>query len=124
MTSTVDQAVLAGLGGVSLATCALLLARRGLLRLRYALGWISVAACVLALAFLAPIVRPIASSFGVTPTGLLLVFASGVLVLITLQLSIAVSRLRDDLQTIAEAHALLEQRVGQLEAPTSPASVA
>ena len=117
MTSTVDQAVLAALGGVSLATCALLLARRGLLRLRYALGWLCVAACVVALAFLASAIKPLASSFGVSPTGLLLALASGVLIIITLQLSVAVSALRDDVQTIAEAHALLAERVVQLETP-------
>jgi hypothetical protein len=118
MTSTVDQAVLAGLGGVALATSALLLARRGLLRLRYALGWICVAACVVALAFLASAIKPLASRFGISPTGLLLALASGVLIIITLQLSIAVSALRDDVQAIAEAHALLAERVVQLETST------
>jgi hypothetical protein len=123
MTSTVDQAVLAGLGGIALATCALLLARRGLLRLRYALGWICVAVCVVALAFLASAIKPLASSFGVSPTGLILALASGVLVIITLQITIAVSALRDDVQAIAEAYALVAERVGQLEARTESQTV-
>lgn len=115
MTSTVNQAVLAGLGAGVLAASALLLARRGLLRLRYALGWLAVAGCIAALAFLATTIKPLASYLGFTPTGLLLVIASGILLLITLQLSIAVSGVRDDLQTVAESTALLEERLRRLE---------
>ena len=122
MTSTVDQAVLAGFAGGVMAVASLVLARRGLLRLRYALGWLALSGCVVAVALLVRALRPLAGAFGVSPTGLLLLLASGVLLVITLQLSIAVSGLRDDVQTVAEAHALLEARVRDLEEGRAAAS--
>lgn len=59
--------------------------------------------------------EPVASVFGMSPTGLLLAGATVVRLTITLQLSISVSGLQRQLHDVAEAHALLAQRVRELE---------
>src|SRR5687767_10786805 len=105
------QTVIIAGGGVALASAIAVLARQGKLTLRYTLGWMTVAACILLLAVAAPLVSPVARLLGMTETGLLLALASGVLLLISVQLSVTASGLYARLRDVAEAYALLEQRV-------------
>jgi hypothetical protein len=115
MSPELGQALIIVFGGASFAALVLVLARRGLLTLRYTLGWLGVAGCVVALVVLSGVVRPLAAAVGITPTGVLLAAAASILMLITLQITVTLSSLRDMVQTLTEAHALLEERVVRIE---------
>ncbi|MEP7047220.1 MAG: hypothetical protein ABI949_11090, partial [Ilumatobacteraceae bacterium] len=54
----------------------------------------------------------------ITPTAVLLMISSLILLAISIQLSISVSLLQERLRTTAEAHALLARRVSDLEGHT------
>jgi len=111
-------------GAVALMISTIVLVRRGLLSLRYGLGWLSVAL----LGFLGTPLLALASRqvkhLGFTQTG----FSLGVLIvflgLICLQLSISLSGLHRAIQDLSEHSALVEQRVRELEqrgsAPDAP----
>jgi hypothetical protein len=124
MGSQLGQTLIVISGSAVFGALVLVLARRGALTLRYTLGWLAVAACVMAVVLVSPVLRPVAAAVGITPTGFLLAAASSILLLITLQITIAVSALRDATQTLAEAHALLEARVVRVEQDRMPPPVA
>lgn len=102
--------------GLLLALAVLVIARRGILSMRYTLGWLFVAACIMASGLLGPLLKPLASALGLETPVVLLGFASIALLALTVQLSITVSGLTERARTLAEAHALLRERVEQLEA--------
>ena len=104
------QALIIAAGGLVLGAVVVLLARRQLLSLRYAIGWLLIALAALLGAAVSPLIKPLSETLGMTPTGLLLAVASAVLLAITVQLSISASGLRAQLRDLAEAHALLEAR--------------
>jgi len=114
---SVQGAITVG-GSVLLMICTTVLVRRGLLSIRYGLGWLAVS---LAGIIGTPILS-IASSqvhrLGFTATG----FSLGVLIaflgLICLQLSISLSGLHRAMQDLSEHAALTEQRLRELEAET------
>jgi hypothetical protein len=108
----VRQGLLIAAGGLLLGMVAVWLVRRQLISLRYAIGWLAIAVAAVVGAVLSPAVKPLSARLGMTPTGLLLALASGVLLVITVQLSISVSGLRAQIRELAEAHALLEARAG------------
>lgn len=111
--------------GLLFAVVVVLIARRGILSMRYTLGWLFVAGCVVASALLGRLIKPIASALDLDPALLLLGFASLALLCLTVQLSITVSGLTERARTLAEAHAILSERVERLEpgssaTPTAP----
>ena len=110
MSFAVRQALIIAAGGLLLGAVVVLLARRQLLSLRYAVGWLLIALAALVGAALSPVIKPLSARLGMSPTGLLLALASAVLLAITVQLSISVSGLRAQIRELAEAHALLEAR--------------
>jgi hypothetical protein len=114
------QALLIGLGGVAFSGIVVLLARRQLISLRYALGWTAISVIGVLGALLTPLVEPLSNLFGMSPTGLLLAGATVVLLGITLQLSVSVSGLQGQVRDTAEAHALLAARLRELEADPPP----
>ncbi|MCU1490187.1 MAG: hypothetical protein JWM85_1592 [Acidimicrobiaceae bacterium] len=111
------QAVIVMAGAVALMVSTVFLVRRGLLSLRYGLGWLTVSV----LGFVGTPLLSVAASqvrhLGFTPTG----FSLGVLIaflgLICLQLSISLSGLHRAIQDISEHAALVEQRLRELETP-------
>ncbi|HEV7585635.1 MAG TPA: DUF2304 family protein [Solirubrobacteraceae bacterium] len=111
------QAVIVMAGAVALMVSTVFLVRRGLLSLRYGLGWLTVSI----LGFIGTPLLSVAASqvrhLGFTPTG----FSLGVLIaflgLICLQLSISLSGLHRAVQDISEHAALVEQRLRELESP-------
>jgi len=107
----VKQELVIALGGVGLALLVLFIARKHLLTLRYTVGWVVLAVVLTLSALLSRFVEPLAKSVGMTATGVLLVLASGTLLLICIQLSISVSGLSSQLRELTEAHALLAARV-------------
>lgn len=115
MTAELAQGLIVTGAGLSFGILVLMIARRGLLTLRYTLGWFGVAACTIALVFLSSVVQPLARAVGITPTGVLLAAASAILLLITLQITVALSALREAVQTLTESQALLEERVARLD---------
>jgi hypothetical protein len=70
---------------------------------------------IIIMALLTPLIQPITDWFGMTPTGLLLLIASGTLLLICIQLSITASGLTAQQRDLTEAIALLRERVDELE---------
>lgn len=106
----VRQGLLIAAGGLLLGVVAVVLVRRQLISLRYAIGWLLIALAAVIGAVLSPAIKPVSARLGMSPTGLLLALASGVLLIITVQLSISVSGLRAQIRELAEAQALLEAR--------------
>lgn len=113
MSSNAVQALLITLGALVFAGMVLHLARRGRLSLRYTLGWFAVSAFLVVFALFAGVLQSVAATVGISPTGVLLGGVASVLLLITVQLSVTASGLRDSVQDLAEAHALLEQRLSE-----------
>jgi Uncharacterized conserved protein (DUF2304) len=109
------QGLLIAFGGVLVAIAAVTLARRRLITLRYALGWLAIAVVTLVGAAAAPLVTPLAELFSMTATGVLLAGATALLVAIAIQLSISVSGLQAQVRELAEAHALLASRLDEFE---------
>ena len=121
MSSTVKQALLITIGGVGLAAIILLLARRRLISLRYTLGWLAVATTVTVSSLFAGLVKPVADRFEMSPTAVFLASATVLLVGISIQLSISVSGMQNQIRQLAEANALLSARVDELSPPATPA---
>jgi hypothetical protein len=109
------QAALVALGGVGMFLVVFELSRRGLLSLRYALGWMGVAVLLVAAGVLLVLVGGLSESLPFTPTGLLAAVGLAVVLLITLQLSISLSGHQEAIRQLSEANALLEERVNRLE---------
>jgi len=101
--------------GLMFAVAVVLIARRGILSMRYTVGWLFVAACVVAAGLLGRWIKPIASALDLDPALVLLGLASFSLLLLTVQLSITVSGLTERARTLAEAHAILKLRLERLE---------
>lgn len=109
------QIALGVLGALLLLVSSVVMVRRGLLSIRYGLGW---AALAVAGAIGFPILvlaSDTVEKLGFTPTG----FSAGVLItflgLICLQLSISISGIHHAVQDLAEHAGMLEQRLRQLE---------
>jgi hypothetical protein len=115
--STQAAIMLAGAGALMVST--VVLVRRGLLSLRYGLGWLTVSV----IGFIGTPLLSVAASevrhLGFTPTGFSLGVMIAFLGLICLQLSISLSGLHRAIQDLSEHAALVEQRLRELE--SSPA---
>jgi hypothetical protein len=109
------QATLVALGGVGMFLVVFELSRRGLLSLRYALGWMGVSALLVAAGIALVLIGGLSDSLPFTPTGLLAAVGLAFVLLITLQLSISLSGQQEAIRELSEANALLEERVNRLE---------
>ncbi len=118
MSATVKQALVIAAGGVALGILVLFLARRRLITLRFAVGWLGIAGVAILAAVLAPLVNPLADVFQMTGTAVFLVAATTVLMAICIQLSITVSGLWSRMRDLAESHALMEAELDELRAQT------
>ena len=99
--------------GLVFAGAVVLIARRGSLSMRYTLGWLFVAACVVASGLFGQLIKPAATALDLDPV--VLGFASVALLCLTVQLSITVSGLTELVRSLAEAHAILRERLDRLE---------
>lgn len=110
------QAALIMAGAAALGVSTTILVRRRLLSIRYGLGWLAVSAVGFVGAPLLSVFAPLVEDLGFTATG----FSLGVFIvflgLVCLQLSISLSGLHSAVQNLAEYAALVEARVGALEA--------
>jgi Uncharacterized conserved protein (DUF2304) len=109
------QSLLVGLGGLGLLVGVFLLARRGLLSLRYALGWMAVSLLLLGAAVILVLIGGISHSLPITPTGLLAGVGLAFLLVVCLQLSISLSGQQDAIRELSEANALLGERLKRFE---------
>jgi hypothetical protein len=109
------QSVVEAGGGLAMLLLVFGLARRGLLSLRYALGWMGVSILLVVAALVLALVGGISSSLPLTPTALLAAVGFGFLLLITLQLSISLSGHQEAIRELSEANALLEERLARVE---------
>jgi hypothetical protein len=108
--------ILAIVGAVALLLIVLELVRRRRLMERYALLWLLSAVVILGLAVWQEALRKIAAAMGIlaAPNALFFV-AVAFMLLLLLHFSAAMSRLSDQAKVIAQRHAILEQRVRELE---------
>jgi hypothetical protein len=115
MSNVAVQSLLVALGGVGLLIVVFLLARRGLLSLRYALGWMAVSMLLLAAAVLLVLIGGISHSLPITPTGLLAAVGLAFVLAVCLQLSISLSGQQEAIRALSEANALLAERLQRFE---------
>ncbi len=102
-------------GGLALFLVVFALSRRGLLSLRYALGWMAVSALLLIATLALAIVGGVSDSLPLTPTGLIAALGLGFLTLVALQLSISLSGHQEAIRELSETNALLEERLARVE---------
>jgi hypothetical protein len=121
VTNVAVQALLVALGGLGLLVSVFLLARRRLLSLRYALGWMAVSMLLLGAALILVLIGGISHSLPITPTGLLAGVGLAFLLGVCLQLSISLSGQQEAIRELSEANALLGERLQRLEAHGHPA---
>ena len=115
MSNVAIQCLLVGAGAVAMFSIVFALSRRGLLSLRYALGWMAVSTLLVLVAIVIALVGGIGKSLPFTPTGLIAVVGLGFLLMITLQLSISLSGHQEAIRELSEANALLEERLARVE---------
>lgn len=115
MTDTSIQSLLVAVGAVVMFSIVFALSRRGLLSLRYALGWMAVSTLLLLAAIVIALVGGVGRSLPFTPTGLISAVGLAFLLLITLQLSISLSGHQEAIRELSEANALLEERLARVE---------
>jgi hypothetical protein len=114
------QSLLVALGGIGLLVAVFLLARRGLLSLRYALGWMAVSVLLLGAALVLVLIGGISQTLPITPTGLLAGVGLAFLLAVCLQLSISLSGQQEAIRELSEANALLGERVQRFEEQLAP----
>jgi hypothetical protein len=115
MSPGAKQALILAVGGTTFILVVFMLARRRLMTMRYALGWLSIGLLILIGASFTPAVVSLGHVAGMTPTAVFLAGATIILLSIAVQLSISVSGLQSQVRELAESHALLEDRVRELE---------
>ncbi len=120
MSNVAVQALLVALGGLGLLVVVFMLARRRLLSLRYALGWMAVSMLLLGAALILVLIGGISHSLPITPTGLLAGVGLAFLLAVCLQLSISLSGQQEAIRELSEANAMLAERLQRLEAHTRP----
>jgi hypothetical protein len=106
LSTTAKQALVMAGAGLALVALVILVARRGLITVRYALGWIFIGLLVIIGSLFAGLVPGLGEVAGMSPTAVLLVGAVVVLVGIAIQLSISVSGLQRQLRDVIEREAL------------------
>jgi Na+/melibiose symporter-like transporter len=110
------QAAIIMAGAAALMVSTTILVRRRLLSIRYGLGWLAVSLLGFVGAPLLSVFASLVESHGFTATG----FSLGVFItflgLVCLQFSISLSGLHSAVQDLAEYSALVEARIGALEA--------
>ena len=100
------------IAGFGLASVAIMLARKNLITVRYALGWSAIGLLVIIGSLFTGLVPRLGRVSGMTPTAVLLAGAVVVLVAIAIQLSISVSGLQRQLRDVVQQQALQSERSG------------
>jgi hypothetical protein len=109
--SGTSQLAMVSAAGLCLALMVILIARRGILSMRYTLGWLFVAACLGLGGLFGGVVDHLADALNVQPVAIVLTAVMVGFLGIAVQLSISVSGLIELVRTLAETNAILEQRL-------------
>lgn len=113
--STPARILVIGIAAVLVGVVIRMVGRRGL-RSKYALLWLIIVAISVPIAIVPSIADAVAERLGIASTSsMLLMMASAVLLLIVIQYSWELSRLEGRARRLAEAVALLAQRLDELE---------
>jgi hypothetical protein len=113
--------ILSILGSLALLLAVLELVRRRNLLERYALAWLGAGLVLLVLAVWGGLLERLATATGIAyPPNALFVIAFVFVLLLLLNFSAAVSRLTDQTKVLAQRIALMEERLGEAEASSSP----
>jgi uncharacterized membrane protein YfcA len=113
MTQGQSQAVLAASLGLIFAISIYLLARKGRLNFRYAVGWLTLCLVGLVAGVLVPVVGPLADLVKVTPAALVSIAAVILLLSICIQLSVSISGMQEQIRRLTEELAQLRMKVAQ-----------
>jgi hypothetical protein len=117
MTAT---SVVGGLGALAILASVLRLVVLGRLRVRYAALWLTVSAALVLITFLPGVLSAVSTRLGFAVPANFLFFAGLLLlVLVGIHLSVAVTRLEDRVQRLAEEHVLLADRVDRGTKPAA-----
>lgn len=111
MSSTTQQSTALLFGGILLMVIAVLLSRRGLLTIRFTLGWLVLGLLVIVASVFTTVLPSVGRLFGMSPTGFLLSLASVILLAISVQLSISISVLQAKIIKIVQEHALDDSNI-------------
>ena len=111
MSSSATQTLLAALVGLVVAAVVVRLSRRGLMSFRYTIGWVVVASLGILAGLFIPLAAPIASALGMSPAALLAIVALILFVAISIQLSISISGLQQQVRTLTEELARLRHTI-------------
>jgi hypothetical protein len=115
MSNIAIQSVIVAVGAIAMFSIVFSLSRRGLLSLRYALGWIVVSSAALLGALVTALIGGVGRTLPFTPTGLIAAAGLAFLTLVALQLSISLSGNQDAIRELTETVAFLEERLAQVE---------
>jgi hypothetical protein len=113
--SDLGQVALVSGAGIWFAVLIVFIARRGNLSMRYTLGWLFVATCVVLGGLFSGLVGWIGDTLDVEPAAVVLTGVMAGFLGITVQLSISVSGLTEAVRTLAELNAILEERICSIE---------
>jgi hypothetical protein len=108
MTLSALHAVLLAAISMILVIGVFLLMRRGLLAVRYGIGWAAIGILGIVLSPTLVLLDPLASALGLTVAGLAIAVGVGFLVLVCLQLSITLSGMQEQMRTLAEFAAVAD----------------
>lgn len=108
MTLSAFHALLLALVGALLLLIVFVLMRKGLLAIRYGLGWALIGLVAIICAPAIALLEPLASVLGLTVPGLAIAVAVGFLILVALQLSVTLSGMREQVRALAEFAAVAD----------------
>ena len=108
MTLSVLHGFLLAAIGLILVIGVFILMRRGLLAVRYGVGWAVIGLLAIILSPAIALLDPLASALGLTVAGLTIAVGIGFLVLVCLQLSVTLSGMREQMRTLAEFAAVAD----------------
>jgi len=111
MTSTTFQTIVGAVLSLMLMTGVYRLGRKQRLSFRYTVGWMILGAFGVLAGLLIPVAEPIAKQLQVAPSALLGVGAVVLLVVLSVQLSISISGLQEQVRRLAEETAFLREQI-------------
>ncbi len=115
MSVVVRQALLLGSLGLAFSVVIVALGRQGRLSFRFVVGWLSLGLLLILGSLFVFLLSPISELLGVPSPTLGLAVGILISIVISVELSISSSRAQEQLRDAAEAIALLESRVRDLE---------
>jgi len=116
----VRQMLIAGVVGIVVVITVVRLSRRGQLSFRYTMGWIGVASFGILAGLFVPVVEPVANALGLSAAALIGLGALVFITVIAIQLSISISGLQKQVQSLTEAAARLDHDLRKLPNRESP----